>query len=95
MGYCSGVATKKIGQAMAFLVGVAFIALQSAVYTGYIEVDWDKMQKDAIKAVDTNSDGEISEKDLHNYLTKVKAILTNNIPDASGFSLGFLYGVGK
>ena len=53
IGYCSGVAAKKIGQGAALLAGLSFIAVQSAVYSGYVDVDWEKLQQDAVKKVDT------------------------------------------
>mmetsp|Transcript_11044 Transcript_11044/g.15322 ORF Transcript_11044/g.15322 Transcript_11044/m.15322 type:complete len:156 (-) Transcript_11044:151-618(-) len=93
VGYCSGAAAKKVGKAIAVLAGVAFIALQSAVYSGYIDVDWKKVQDDAVKKIDTDGDGEITAEDAKNYWKKVKAILTDKVPDAGGFSLGFLYGL--
>ena len=40
-----------------------------------------------------NSDGEITIEDAKKYWHKVKKLLTNKIPDAGGFSLGFLYGI--
>ena len=55
MGYCSGYALKKIGKALAVVVGVTFIALQTAVYSGYIDVDWVKIKDSGLKAVDAVS----------------------------------------
>lgn len=52
MGYCSGYAAKKVGKAIAFVVGMGFIAVQSAAYTGYINVDWMKIKEDAKKKID-------------------------------------------
>lgn len=40
-----------------------------------------------------DKDGEITEMDVQRYWQKVKKILTNNIPDASGFGLGFMFGL--
>ena len=40
-----------------------------------------------------NNDGEIDAEDLKTYWTKLKRVLTKNLPDASGFSLGFFYGM--
>ena len=40
MGVCSGIAVKKIGQTVAYMVGIAFIGLQFAQYKGLIEIDW-------------------------------------------------------
>jgi len=52
MGYCSGVALKKIGKAAAFVTGVLFIGVQGAVSTGYVEVDWAKISNDTLKKFD-------------------------------------------
>ena len=38
-------------------------------------------------------DGQLDAEDAKVYWSKVKKILTNKIPSASGFSLGFFYGV--
>eukprot|EP00559_Dactyliosolen_fragilissimus_P002729 CAMPEP_0184854794 /NCGR_PEP_ID=MMETSP0580-20130426/191_1 /TAXON_ID=1118495 /ORGANISM="Dactyliosolen fragilissimus" /LENGTH=98 /DNA_ID=CAMNT_0027349129 /DNA_START=63 /DNA_END=356 /DNA_ORIENTATION=+ len=67
VGYCSGAATKKVGKAIAVLGGLAFIAIQSAVYSGYVEVNWNKVQKEAIAKVDTDGDGELTVKDVKTY----------------------------
>ena len=56
MGYCSGMALKKIGKAVAFVIGVGFIGLQSAVSMGYIDVKWDKVKSDAMRPLDTVND---------------------------------------
>jgi uncharacterized membrane protein (Fun14 family) len=53
VGYCSGMALKKVGKAFAFVIGVGFIGVQSAVHAGYIQVDWGKISKDAFKPLDT------------------------------------------
>jgi len=56
VGYCSGSAAKKVGKLLAVLGGLAFIAIQSAAYSGYLQVDWEKVQNDAIATVDVVSD---------------------------------------
>ena len=43
VGYCSGAAATKVGKAVAVLAGLAFIAVQSAVYSGHVAVDWSKV----------------------------------------------------
>lgn len=55
MGYCSGMALKKVGKGLAYVVGMGFMALQGAAFLGYIEIDWAKVKKDAIKPLDTVS----------------------------------------
>ncbi|CAB9529868.1 FUN14 family [Seminavis robusta] len=93
MGYCSGMAMKKVGKAVAFGVGVIFIGLQAAASTGYIAVDWAKISDDTMKKLDTTGDGKVDAEDLKLYWKKLKALLVNKLPSSSGFSLGFLYGV--
>jgi len=93
VGYCSGAAAKKVGKAVAVLGGLIFISIQSAVYSGYVDVDWKQIQNDAIEKVDTDGDGKITVEDAKTYWLKVKKILTNKVPSGGGFSLGFLYGL--
>jgi len=40
MGFCSGIAVKKVGEHIAYMVGMVFIGLQVAQYKGLIDVDW-------------------------------------------------------
>ena len=40
MGFCSGIAVKRIGEHVAYMVGIAFIGLQFAQYKGLIDIDW-------------------------------------------------------
>lgn len=53
MGYCSGFALKKVGKALAVVVGLGFVAVQGAVYGGYLNVDWAKIKADGFKKIDT------------------------------------------
>jgi len=93
MGYCSGVAMKKVGKALAFAIGTIFIGLQGAVSFGYLQIDWEKVKIDIVKSVDTSGDGKFDVEDMKVYWRKVKKVLTYKIPSAGGFSLGFLYAV--
>jgi uncharacterized membrane protein (Fun14 family) len=52
VGYCSGVAAKTIGKMVAVALGLGFIAIQSAVHSGYVTVDWDKIQRHAVAQID-------------------------------------------
>jgi len=44
MGFCSGIAVKRVGETIAYLVGVVFIGLQVAQYNGLIDIDWLKIR---------------------------------------------------
>lgn len=93
MGYCSGLAMKKIGKAVAVLVGVTFIGLQVAASSGFIQIDWEKISVSIKNKVDATGDGKIDMDDVKSYWKKLKEILTDRVPAAGGFSFGFLYGV--
>jgi uncharacterized membrane protein (Fun14 family) len=93
MGYCSGIALQKVGKALAITIGIGFIGLQTVVSLGYIQVDWEKVKIDFVKRVDTTGDGKLDADDAKIYWQKLRKLLTNKIPSAGGFSLGFLYGV--
>lgn len=64
MGYCSALALKKVGKALAVLVGIGFIGLQTASSSGYLAVDWTKISDDIKAKADTNSDGSIDSEDV-------------------------------
>jgi uncharacterized membrane protein (Fun14 family) len=93
MGYCSGSAMKKVGKALAVVIGVGFIGLQTAVSAGYIEVDWAKISGGLLTKMDATGDGKFDGEDVKAYWKKIRAVLTNKVPAAGGFSLGFMYGV--
>lgn len=94
MGFCSGMALKKIGKAIAVVIGTGFVALQLAVSAGYIEgVNYTKIRDDCAKTLDINKDGKINEADAKEWWEVFKKIMVNKLPSAGGFGLGFLYGV--
>jgi uncharacterized membrane protein (Fun14 family) len=93
MGYCSGIAMKKIGKALAVLVGITFVGLQVAASSGFIQVDWGKVRVGFVNKVDATGDGKINVDDAKVYWKKFKEILTHRVPAAGGFSFGFLYGL--
>eukprot|EP00934_Nitzschia_sp_Nitz4_P003414 Nitzschia sp. Nitz4//scaffold18_size181773//47015//47659//NITZ4_001904-RA/size181773-snap-gene-0.258-mRNA-1//1//CDS//3329539978//3404//frame0 len=94
MGYCSGMALKKVGKAVAFVVGLGFVGLQAAATAGYLELNWKKIGNDAIvKPLDTSGDGKLGFDDVKEWWKKLRYMLTYKLPDAAGFSVGFLYGV--
>lgn len=63
------------------------------MHRGYIQVDWKKIEQSVKDVVDTDKDGEITDKDIQRYWERVKKFMTENIPDASGFGLGFMIGL--
>lgn len=53
MGYCSGMAFRRVGRAFGVVLGLGFMGAQAAAATGYIDIDWNKVKTDAIKPFDT------------------------------------------
>lgn len=93
MGFCSGMALKKVGQSLAVIIGTTFVGLQMAVALGYIDVKWDKVADGVHAKIDITDDGKLDTKDAKEFWKKLKSILTHKLPSAGGFSFGFLYGV--
>ena len=54
-GFCSGVLLRKLGRAAATLVGVSFVALTVADRKGYIAINWHKVTRDGMAAVDSSA----------------------------------------
>jgi len=52
MGYCSGMAFRRVGKFVGLVIGVGFMGMQTAKNMGYIDVDWNKIKDDAIKPLD-------------------------------------------
>ena len=58
MGYCGGLTAKKVSKAMAIVIGAVFFGLQGLAYKGLIEIDWKKVQQEAVGKIDTVSSGK-------------------------------------
>jgi len=78
---------------MMFIAGLGFMTLQGLAYTGWVDVNWKEVEKSVVNKIDADNDGAITEKDLRLYWKKATRILTQNIPDASGFGVGFMLGL--
>ncbi len=92
-GLVTGLATKKIGEWVAVVLGTGFITLQALNYTGYVKVNWDKAKKDAIKAMDADGDGRFTIKDVKAYWKRFQHVMTFGLPSSAGFGMGFLIGL--
>jgi uncharacterized membrane protein (Fun14 family) len=55
MGYCSGMAFRRVGRAVGVVLGIGFMGAQFAASSGYVEIDWEKVKNSAIKPFDTVS----------------------------------------
>ncbi|KDO32851.1 hypothetical protein SPRG_02543 [Saprolegnia parasitica CBS 223.65] len=93
LGFCSGAAVKQIGKATAVSIGIIFVMAQVAAHKGYININWGKVEKDAIAAVDPDGDGKITQKDFKIWWKRFLEFAQYNFPSSSGFAAGFAAGV--
>ncbi|KAG7394893.1 hypothetical protein PHYBOEH_004485 [Phytophthora boehmeriae] len=92
MGGCAGFAMKKVSKLGAVAVGTLFILLQVASYSGYVDVDYKKIERDVMNYLDINKDGVFDTKDLDSMYKSLMTILEFNLPAGSGFAAGFMLG---
>jgi uncharacterized membrane protein (Fun14 family) len=92
MGYCSGMAFRRVGKALGVVIGLGFMGLQGASSLGYVAVDWNKIKDDAIKPLDANADGKVDADDVQIWWNKFNTIMKDSVPGAGGFAAGFLLG---
>ena len=100
-GYCAGVALRSAGTFGLALVGGSFLALQGLQYKGYISVDWHRVEREMVGALDVDGDGTLTDVDARAHWTgfasrwgDVTDVLSFGLPSGAGFSLGLAYGVG-
>jgi uncharacterized membrane protein (Fun14 family) len=90
-GFAAGYAAKKIGQTVAVLVGLAFIAIQGLAYQGIITVNWANIESMVKKNLDINGDGKLDEKDFKLISTQGLSLISQGVPSVGGFLTGFLF----
>ncbi|KAF9578266.1 FUN14 domain-containing protein 1, partial [Lunasporangiospora selenospora] len=96
MGLCSGYLFKKLGKMFLLVAGLGFVSLQLLANTGYIQVNWVKIESQFKDKFDLDGDGQVTVKDARFGLQWIIDLLTKNFQFkstfAGGFMLGFRYG---
>ncbi|OQR95574.1 hypothetical protein THRCLA_07750 [Thraustotheca clavata] len=92
MGACSGYAMKKVSKIGAIVLGCTFMAMQTASYYGYLDVNYKKLERDFHEMLDLNKDGKVDTKDMDLLYKKTMDVLEFSLPAGSGFAAGFLIG---
>ncbi|XP_051956426.1 FUN14 domain-containing protein 2 [Xyrauchen texanus] len=93
-GWCAGYLFQKVGKVAASAVGGGFFLLQIAHHTGYIKVDWKRVEQDVNKAkkqLKLNSDKP--SKEVRTKFNEVQVFVKKNIVLTGGFAGGFLLGL--
>ncbi|DAZ98573.1 TPA: hypothetical protein N0F65_005757 [Lagenidium giganteum] len=92
MGAFSGFTMKKLSKAGAVALGGVFILMQCASYAGYIDVNYQKLERDVMEFLDLNHDGKVDTQDANELFKSVMKVLEFSLPAGSGFAVGFLIG---
>ncbi|KAG9062021.1 FUN14 domain-containing protein 1 [Linnemannia hyalina] len=96
MGLCSGYLFKKLGKLMMLVVGLGFVSLQLLVNTGYIQVNWKRIEGKFVDQFDVDRDGKVTINDAKHGFRWLMNLLTKNFQFKStfvgGFVLGFKHG---
>ncbi|CDQ63684.1 FUN14 domain-containing protein 1A [Oncorhynchus mykiss] len=93
-GWCAGYLFQKVGKLAASAVGGGFFFLQIANHTGYIKVDWKRVERDvnnAKKQLKLNT--EKPTKEVRTKVDEVQTFVKKNIILTGGFAGGFLLGL--
>uniref|UniRef100_A0AAZ3Q8C1 FUN14 domain-containing protein 2 n=1 Tax=Oncorhynchus tshawytscha TaxID=74940 RepID=A0AAZ3Q8C1_ONCTS len=93
-GWCAGYLFQKVGKLAASAVGGGFFLLQIANHTGYIKVDWKRVERDVNKAKkQLKLNTEKPSKEVRTKVDEVQTFVKKNIVLTGGFAGGFLLGL--
>ncbi|XP_069568202.1 FUN14 domain-containing protein 1 isoform X1 [Brachyistius frenatus] len=93
-GWCAGYLFQKVGKVAATSVGGGLLLLQIANNSGYIQVDWKRVEKDVNKAKKQLKKGtDKAGPELNTLVDKSTEFVKKNIVVTSGFIGGFLLGL--
>ncbi|KAF9952269.1 FUN14 domain-containing protein 1, partial [Modicella reniformis] len=96
MGVCSGYLFKKLGKMFVLVAGLGFVTLQLLANSGYVQVDWLKIETRFNEKLDLDRDGKVTVRDAKYGLNWVIDLLMRNLQFKSTFAgafyLGFWYG---
>uniref|UniRef100_A0A8C9Q729 FUN14 domain-containing protein 2 n=1 Tax=Spermophilus dauricus TaxID=99837 RepID=A0A8C9Q729_SPEDA len=90
-GWCTGFIFQKVGKLAATTVGGGFFLLQLANYTGYIKVDWQRVEKD-MKKLKIHKSNQIP-TEVKSKAEEVVSFVKKNVLVTGGFFGGFLLGM--
>lgn len=94
-GWCTGFIFQKVGKLAATAVGGGFFLLQLANHTGYIKVDWSRVEKDMKKAKEQLTIRKSAQipTEVKSKAEEVVCFVKKNVLVTGGFFGGFLLGM--
>mmetsp|Transcript_12401 Transcript_12401/g.12489 ORF Transcript_12401/g.12489 Transcript_12401/m.12489 type:complete len:202 (-) Transcript_12401:242-847(-) len=93
MGYISGLSVKKISKSIGVVLGAFFISVQYLAHYGYLQVNYEQMEKDVEGMLDLNKDGKLDEKDLKYAYDDFSKVAGYHMPSGGGFATGLVAGL--
>ncbi|KAH0500402.1 FUN14 domain-containing protein 1 [Microtus ochrogaster] len=93
-GWCAGFLFQKVGKLAATAVGGGFLLLQVASHSGYVQIDWKRVEKDVNKAKrQIKKRANKAAPEINNIIEEATEFIKQNIVISSGFVGGFLLGL--
>ena len=93
-GWCVGFLFQKVGKLAATAVGGGFLLLQIASHSGYVQIDWKRVEKDVNKAKrQIKKRANKAAPEINNIIEEATEFVKQNIVICSGFVGGFLLGL--
>ena len=93
-GWCAGFLFQKVGKLAATAVGGGFLPLQIASHSGYVQIDWKRVEKDVNKAKrQVKKRANKAAPEINNIIEEATEFVKQNIVICSGFVGGFLLGL--
>lgn len=92
-GWFSGYLAMRVAKTTAFAVGGGIILLQIANETGFVKVNWKKLNRNLEKVADRVENELVNSHNKKSISDRIIDFLKNNTPFTSGFVGGFLIGM--
>ncbi|XP_029941764.1 FUN14 domain-containing protein 1 isoform X2 [Salarias fasciatus] len=93
-GWCAGYVFQRVGKIAATAVGGGFLLLQIANHSGYVQVDWKKVEKDVNKAKKhLKKKANKAAPEINTFIEEATDFIKRNIVLSSGFVGGFFLGL--
>ncbi|XP_061081488.1 FUN14 domain-containing protein 1 isoform X2 [Conger conger] len=93
-GWCAGYLFQRVGKIAATAVGGGFLLLQIANHSGYVQVDWKKVETDVNKAKKhLKKKANKAAPEINSFIEESSEFVKRNIVLSSGFVGGFLLGL--
>ncbi|MED6284014.1 FUN14 domain-containing protein 1 [Characodon lateralis] len=93
-GWCAGYVFQRVGKIAATAIGGGFLLLQIANHSGYVQVDWKKVEKDVNKAKKhLKKKANKAAPEINTFIEEATDFIKRNIVLSSGFVGGFFLGL--